>query len=160
MPIYEATTPPPNAGNGTKKKTSYPTIPAGTELDATVLSISERVAPFTDKITGKPVTLTEYTFQVRYQDQDRRVWGEARKDEWYPGTKHWSWVQEMLAQELPNDFTLNTDHLEQARCRIVMGVRTYQKDGQTHERNFVRDVKRARAAAKPEPEYEYSEEPF
>lgn len=165
MPTYKATTPPPNAGNGgSGPKKTYPTIPNGTELDATVIEVKERIAPFRDKVTQEPVKLTEYTFEVRHGDQDRRVWGEARADEWYPGSKHWSWVQEMLAQDLPDDFTLNTDHLEQTRCRIVVGVRNYtDKEGTPRERNFVRDVKRSRSAAPvytPPAKPEYSEEPF
>jgi hypothetical protein len=53
-----------------------------------------------------------------------------------------AWSQEILNTQLEAGFVLDTDMLVGQRCRIVVGVKEYEKDGQTKVRNFVRDVMR------------------
>lgn len=57
-----------------------------------------------------------------------------------------NWSREILAAELPVGYRLDTDMLVSQRCRIVVGLREYQKDGETKQTNFVKDVMRSRDA--------------
>lgn len=55
-----------------------------------------------------------------------------------------NWAQAIENVEFPLNYRLDTDTLVGKLCRIVVGHRTYEKDGQTKDHNFVRDVMPAR----------------
>lgn len=60
----------------------------------------------------------------------------------HPDCKLKNWSQEILAAEFPAGYKLDTDVLVGQQCRVVIGHRTYDKDGETKDHNFVKDVMR------------------
>lgn len=153
MPIYkpeavEASIDP--VTGETRVKKTYDLIPDGTELDAVVKAIEEVEKQYTDD-DGKNVVKVEWTFETAYEGQDRKAWGET-SNKWapHPGCRMRAWAQEILAADLPEEFVLNTDHLLNLPCRIVVGVRSWEageKNGRSWNagsKNYVSDVKRTR----------------
>jgi hypothetical protein len=58
----------------------------------------------------------------------------------HPDCKLKNWAQETMATEFPLKYRLDTDILLNKQVRVVIGHRTYEKDGQTKDHNFVKDV--------------------
>lgn len=147
MPNYSLGTAPEDYKGDAPK--SFPLIPEDTTLVATITEIKEDVKPFNDRETGLPVVKLAWTFQTAFDDQERKVWGETNLDFFeHPDCRLYSWTQEALGTELPNGFVLNTDALIGQDVRVIMGVRSYVKNGETDKRyvNYVKDVMRARSA--------------
>jgi hypothetical protein len=66
-----------------------------------------------------------------------------------------AWAQEIMGlDEFPPGFNLDTDKLVGMQCRVVVGLREYEKDGKPRQTNFVKDVLRSRANVR------FEEEPF
>lgn len=108
-------------------------IPNNTVLAAKVVSVAKKLMPFTDKVTGEEVWKVEFKFQVTEEGQfnGRRIDGltstnfvEAE------GCKLYQWVKALLGQEIPQGFTLDTDHLQGLECSILVKAdKKPRKDG-------------------------------
>jgi hypothetical protein len=57
-----------------------------------------------------------------------------------------NWAQEILATEFPVGYRLDTDVLLAQKCRVVIGTREYEKNGEQRIRSYVKDVMRSRSA--------------
>lgn len=152
MPVYHPEAP-ANAGTeegDDKPKKQYDQIPDGTWVDATVSKVDEVEKPYKDKETGDPVFKVEFTFDFTYNGEDRRLWGET-SNKWvpHPGCRLRQWAQEILAADLPEEFVLNTDHLEGEKCQALVSVRTWEagsngtRSWNAGSKNYISDVKRA-----------------
>lgn len=99
-------------------------------------------SPFVKKV--------EFKFAVEQEGSPwdgTNVWGETpTRFNTHPDCKLKNWAQEILATEFPPGFKLDTDVLKGNKCRIVVGQREYEKDGETKKHNYVKDVLRSREA--------------
>lgn len=174
MPVYK---PEPVAEGDSvdgedRPKKKYDLIPDGTWVDAVVSKVEEQEKPYKDD-NDEPVRKVVFTFDFPYGGEDRKAWGEtSTKWVYHSGCKLRQWAQEIFATDLPEEFVLNTDHLEGEKCQILIGVRTWDagsKNGRSWDagsKNFVQDVKRAGTnavapvtAAEPKKDEPY-EDPF
>ncbi len=155
MPVYKpepvAETVDPVTGEVKAKKT-FDVIPDGTWLPAKVLAIEEVEKPYKEDDGVTPVRKVEWTFGIAYEGQDRKAWGET-STKWvpHPGCKMRAWTQEILAADLPEEFVLNTDHLLNLQCEVMVGVRSWDTPTSKGSKNFVADVKRASGNTAPVP---------
>lgn len=126
-------------------------IPADTILPARVTGCALKKTPFLDEKTGAEVFQYEFSFQVEDPGETfdgQRLWGKTSTNfVSAPNCKLYSWSQEILATEFEVGTEVDTDYLVGNECRIVVGVRTWDKNGVTQERNFVSDVMRAKVGA-------------
>jgi hypothetical protein len=133
-------------GDGPKQ---YPLIDEDTVLVATITNVTEDVKPFKDRETDQYVVKLAWTFQAEHDGQERRLWGETGVEfVEHPDCRTYAWAQEAFGQTLPKGFVLDTDDLISQQVRIVVGIRTYTKKGESTPRstNYVKDVMRARSA--------------
>lgn len=125
-------------------------MPDDTIVSAVVSSVKVQEKPWIDEDTGQKVKKVVFKFQVDDADSDhdgQTVFGETPvRFNNHPDCKLANWAREILASELPVGFRLDTDSLQGQRCRIVVGLREYQKDGETKQINFIKDVMRSRDA--------------
>jgi hypothetical protein len=56
-----------------------------------------------------------------------------------------TWAEAILGQRLPPHYRLDTDMLLDKECRVMVGKRDYEKDGQVKSANFVSEVHPSRA---------------
>lgn len=136
--------------DGNKKE--FPLIPEDSILEANVLEIKGPVEmPYKDKETNEAIFKMEWTFKIASGEYaDQRTWGQTGiKFAHHPDCKLYAWTQEVLGVDLPAGFNLDTDNLLGLPCRIVVGVRSYTKTGETAltYRNYVKDVIRAESTA-------------
>jgi hypothetical protein len=126
----------------TLEESSWVPIPDDTVLVAEVVSIKEATKNFGEG----DVQRAEFKFIVRDPAGDydgRWLWGDTPKSFTTDARcKLRLWVQEILGQELPPNFHLDTDELIGLTCRVAVGLRTYEKDGEKVHKNFVTDVMR------------------
>lgn len=103
----------------------------------------------TTKVKKSYTSNEEYTrlnwkFRIDEPDQDvdgRVIYGETSEAfVAHPECKFYSWAQAVMGVEFPPGFNINTDDLIDMQCRIVVGAREYEKDGETRVYNFVKDV--------------------
>ena len=124
------------------EESSWTPIPDDTVLVAEVVAIKETTKNFGEG----DVPRVEFKFIVRDEAGEfdgRWLWGDTPKIfNTDPRCRLRLWVQEILGQSLPDKFKLDTDQLIGLSCRVVVGLRTYQKDGETMHKNFVSDVMR------------------
>lgn len=123
-------------------------IPDGSIFEAQCVAVKQITARFIDKETGKAVEQMEFKFLVQEGDwEGTPVWGKTSLSFVdHPDCRLRNWSQEILATELPVGYQLDTDDLEGNFCRVVMGVREYEKNGEAKQVNFVQDVLRSRSA--------------
>jgi hypothetical protein len=91
------------------------------------------------------------------------VWGETpTRFNTHPECKLRNWAQSILGQELPPGYRLDTDVLQDAETRAIIGYKEYTKgDGTLGKRNFIKDLmptSEAIAASTSAPAF--AEEPF
>lgn len=118
-----------------------------TMLSAEVIEVKPRELPFKDD-DGKPVIKVSFKFKVddpASPFDGQIVYGETPTT----FTNHVNclfraWVEEILAVDLPVKYRLDTDILAGNHCRIVIGVKRWEKNGKQEERNRVKDVIRSR----------------
>lgn len=126
----------------TLEESSWTPIPDDTVLQAEVVSIKDATKNFGDG----DVARVEFKFIVRDPGGDfdgRWLWGDTPKIfNTDPRCRLRMWVQEILGQDLPPKFNLDTDELIGLQCRVAVGLRTYEKDGEKVSKNFVTDVMR------------------
>jgi hypothetical protein len=123
-------------------------IPEDEVLQARITAITQRKKPFQAE-DGSDIWRMEFSFVIEQPDSPfdgSRIWGDTSTNfNTHPDCKLRAWTQEILSlTEMEPGFTLDTDVLVGNRCRVVVGVRRYTKDGEAKERNFVRDVMRMR----------------
>jgi hypothetical protein len=120
-----------------------------TIVTAVVSAVKIQEKPYVDD-DGTKVKKVVFKFAVDEPDNDhdgQTVYGETpMRFNNHPDCKLANWSREILAAELPVGYRLDTDMLVGQRCRIVVGLREYQKDGETKQTNFVKDVMRSRDA--------------
>lgn len=137
MPTFELTAP---AGGD---KTEYSIIPDGEILNAELVKIEEQVKPWKDS-DGKDIVRLNFTFLIKGGEYEgRKVWGDTSTSFVnHPDCRLRCWAQELIGQELPEGFRLNTDALVGERCRVVVGVRewTDKNTQEQKQKNYVRDV--------------------
>lgn len=98
------------------------------------------------------VRKTEFTFVIRQQGvawEGDTIKGETgTRFNTHPDCKLKNWLQALAGgEEFPAGYRVDTDVLLGNRCRIVVGHRTYEKDGQQKDYNFVSDLMPARQPA-------------
>lgn len=106
-----------------------------------------------------PVTRVGWKFQIESDDDHngRYVWGETGdKLVPHPECRLKMWSEALLGHLIPAGYELELDNLLEHRCRIIVGKREYEKDGETRYANFVREVHPTREAM----QTLYQEEPF
>lgn len=153
MPTYTLK----DTGSADETGEGFSLIEDGTVLEAEVLSIEEKLMPFKDKDTGDDVFKLEFTFRIMQEPyENRRMWGQTSTNfARHPQCVLYSWTQEIIGQELPSGFQLDTDALIGERCRIAVGVREYpdkknpNEDGTFNIKqvNYVFDVIRSKSKA-------------
>lgn len=117
-------------------------IEDGAMYTAQVRNIKLVEKPYKDD-DGNPVKKIEFKFQLVSEDahDGDDLWGEtSTKFVLHPECKLKNWAEAILGQHLPAKFRLDTDDLLDRQCRIMVGKREYEKDGEKKTRNFVRDV--------------------
>lgn len=125
-------------------------IEADTILAARVTGVTRKKTPFFND-AGEEQWKFEFAFVVEEpggQHDSARLWGQTTENFVNnPNCKLYAWAQEILGTELEPGFALDTDFLVGNQCRIVVGLREYEKAGQTKTANFVADVMRAKAGS-------------
>lgn len=118
-------------------------------VTAVVSSVKVETKKYTDD-DGQAVKKVVFKFAVDEPGSDwdgQTVYGETPvRFNNHPDCKLANWTREILASELPVGYRLDTDVLVSQRCRIVVGLRSYEKDGETKQINFIKDVMRTREA--------------
>lgn len=143
MPVYEL------------EESNWTPIPEDSILKAEIVKIEETTKNFGEG----DVPRVEFAFLVREPGNEydgRRLWGDTpRTFSTDSRCKLRIWAQEIMGQQLPEGFKLNTDDLVGLECRIAVGMKTYtNKQGEAVSKNFVTDVLRTKADG------ESYEEPF
>jgi hypothetical protein len=114
-------------------------------LPARVVGIKERIKPFKDD-DGNEIKRVEFAFVIETPEgshDGQKLWGDTSTVfSNNPNCKLFAWSQEILGQELPGGYALDTDTLVGQNCRVIVGLRKYEKDGKEQTRNFVKDVVR------------------
>lgn len=109
---------------------------------ANVVAVKTVEKPFKDD-DGNPVQRVEFKFNIVDQGpfDGTNVWGDTpTKFNTHPDCKLRGWASAILGSTLSVGYRLDTDLLVGHECRINVGLREYEKDGQTKQRNFVKDV--------------------
>lgn len=122
---------------------SSSTIPEDEVLRARVTAVKVVEKPFTND-DGTKAKKVEFRFSIYNPNGafDRRpIRGETPTTfNSHPDCRLRGWATALLGMELPVGYKLDLDDLVDHECRIVVGLREYEKDGQKKEWNFVRDV--------------------
>jgi hypothetical protein len=127
----------------------YDVIPAETLLEAEIIDCKTQPGPFwVDKEDHSKGKQDQVSFKFKVltpgQYEGQIVFGNTPP--WFnksPKCTLRIWVQEILGfDELPDEFTFDTDDLVEQRCQIVIG--NYVKKGKTEAddetKHFVEDV--------------------
>jgi hypothetical protein len=91
----------------------------------------------------QPVKRVGWKFRIESDDphDGQDIWGEtSTKFVNHPGCKLKSWAEALLGQDLPAGYRLDVDTLLDRHCRVIVGKREYEKEGETKTHNFVREV--------------------
>lgn len=88
-------------------------IPNDSVVDAVVHGVKKIEKPFKDRETGEPIFRIEFQFKVTGGQFDGRVVKGDTSTAFvkHPECKLFMWIQEILGQELPDNFELDTDLL-------------------------------------------------
>lgn len=117
-------------------------IDDGTVYTAKIRDVSLLEKRYKDD-DGNPVKKIGFRFQLNSEDDHD---GEDLRGETstrfvnHPDCRLFSWAEAILGMHLPPKYRLNTDDLVDRDCRVMVGKREYEKDGETKYHNFVRDV--------------------
>lgn len=107
-----------------------------------ILSVKVAEKPYKDD-DGVNVKKVEFkTVVVGGEFSGNYVWGETpTRFNTHPDCKLRNWAQSILGQELPPGYRLDTDVLQDAEVRAVIGYKEYTKgDGTLGKRNFIKDL--------------------
>lgn len=110
---------------------------------ATVAKVKVVEKPYDDD-DGNKVKKVEFKVVLRDDSgvQDgTNLWGEtSTKFNTHPDCRLRNWACAVMGTDLPVGYRLDTDVLEGQDVRVVVGLKEYTKDGQTKQRNFVKDI--------------------
>lgn len=137
-------------------------IPDDEVKTATVVSVKLAEQNFVDD-DGKKVMKVEFKFKIidGSVHDGTDIWGKTpTRFNTHPDCKLRNWAQAILGQSLPPKFRLDTDVLVGRDCRLIIGLREYEKDGQTKQTNYVKDVMPTADAMASMAAAVRSEEPF
>lgn len=107
-----------------------------------ILTVKVAEKPYKDD-DGNNVKKVEFkTVVVGGDFNGNYVWGETpTRFNTHPDCKLRNWAQSILGQELPAGYRLDTDVLEGAEARAIIGYKEYVKgDGTPGKRNFIKDL--------------------
>lgn len=121
-------------------------IPDGTKLLMQIEDVKTETKPFKDK-DGNDIVKVVFSFVVVEEGPfyDRKIQGETPTTfTTHPDCKLRNWVQEILKQDLPAGFRLNTDILVGELVDAVVSAKeSERKDGKgIWVRNWVSDIQR------------------
>lgn len=120
-----------------------------TIFEANLVGVRQVEKPFTDD-DGNKVNKVEFKFTLIDPDGNfdgTPQWGETpTRFNSHPDCRLRNWASAILGTELPIGYRLDTDVLLGNTCRVVIGLREYEKDGATKKRNSVKDVIPSREA--------------
>jgi hypothetical protein len=125
-------------------------IDEGEVYNAQITNVRLREKPFKDERTGQPVKRVEFAFKLSADDghDGQDIWGDtSTRFNDHPDCRLRAWSEAILGMHLPPHFKLDTDTLIDRRCRVIIGKKEWEKDGETRTRNFVREVHPTREAA-------------
>jgi len=118
-------------------------IPEDSILPARVTGVKQITKKFKDD-DGNDIHRMEFSFVVEDPDgvyDGQRLWGDTPITfNTHPECRLRAWAQELFGTELPKGFVLDTDDLKDKRCRVVVALKIYQKEGEEKTRNFVKDL--------------------
>lgn len=120
-------------------------IEDGSIYAARLVQASVKERKFRDN--PEPVKRLNWKFRIESDDdQDGRdIWGEtSTRFVAHPDCRLKAWAEALLGIALPAGYRLDTDTLLDRPCRLVIGRREYEKDGETRSHNFVTEVHPAR----------------
>ena len=111
---------------------------------ATLVEVKLVEKPFVDDKTGEKVKKISFKFRLDAEgdphDGDFK-WGETgTRFNTHPDCRLKNWAEAILGRELVKGYQLDTDDLLDQKCRVVIGRREYDKDGQTKIHNSVKDL--------------------
>lgn len=118
-------------------------------FEAEVVNIQIKDTPFHEDKDDPNSPLQrkmEFKFVIHaeeFSENDKRnIWGQTGvKLTNHPDNKLRQWCTTLLGvEEIPIGYVLNTDTLLSKRCRIVIGSKSYEKNGRIQTRNFVKDL--------------------
>lgn len=120
-------------------------IPDGEILAATCVGIKQITEKFLkNDVTGEPLEQWEFSFVVNdpaSQWHQQRLWGKTSTVfSTNSSCKLRNWLQVLFQMDLPAKLQVDTDDAIGGVCRVEVGMREYEKDGQTKQANFVRDI--------------------
>lgn len=144
-------------------------IPDNTVLRAMVLTAAKVKMPFQDKVTGEDVFKVKWTFQIVEDGtfNGRKVEGQTSTAfVAHDDCRLYQWVKALFNQDIPQDFTLDTDELQHLECVVTMKSEEKERsDGKgIWVKNTVIDVRPAEnapvVAGSAYGNVDYNEEPF
>lgn len=126
-------------------------IPDDTVFGAEVTGCRIVEKPYYEDDGVTKVRKVEFKFILRQPGSDwdgDSYWGETPvKFNTHPDCKLKNWASAIEGVEFPAKYRLDTDILIGKPCRVIMGSRQYEKDGEKKTHNFVKDVMPARQHA-------------
>lgn len=62
----------------------------------------------------------------------------------HPDNQFRLWIESLLGHPIPAGYEVDTNNFEGMNCRVAIGYRTYEKNGQERWANYVEDILPAR----------------
>lgn len=125
-------------------------IPEDTVLAAELVSCKIVEKPYVDD-DGQKVKKVEFKFVIQEEAspwEGEHIWGETpTRFNTHPDCKLRNWTSVIANTEFPPGYRLDTDVLLGMKCRVVVGNREYEKDGEKKIHQFVQTVLPAREHA-------------
>lgn len=135
------------------RRTEFKKIPEDVVLDAVVDKVEVGEHKFFKDENGNPQKKVFFTFVLKGDEygKNRKLWGETSTTfSRHPDCKLRAWTQEILGGgELQKEFKLDTDALEGADVRVLVGYEEWESKknpGTKDWKNTVKDVIHARGA--------------
>lgn len=97
------------------------------------------------KFRDEPELVKRVNWKFRIESDDthdgRDVWGEtSTRFIAHPDCRLYAWASALLGQTLPAGYRLDLDTVLDRKCRIIVGKREYEKDGEVKFHNYVKEV--------------------
>jgi len=147
MPVLIDTT----SGDDQQERKTFKLLPAGEIMIAEVVECAERQSPFwVDKDNESMGKKQEVNWKFRIIDArfpdyaGRFIWGSTPTTfTTHEHCKLRQWVEEVFATEFEIGFDFELGELVGQDVRVIIGNRTYMKDGQQVTKDFVDSLLRA-----------------
>lgn len=129
-------------GGGSTERKPFEPIEEDTVIEAVVAAVKVEPHKHFKDDEGNPEIKVNFEFNFELNGQKRKLWGDTPTTfTTHPDCKLRNWVQQILGGgELPAGFKLNTDTLVDTPVRIVVGYRSWDKDGKKGWKNEVKDL--------------------